>query len=92
VTSDAVVALLKDYELVFSSPAGRRVLDDLESKAFVHKPMIGQGAAIDPYRVAFNEGNRNIVLSIKEQMKRARELGTIESQTKAVSATAEESG
>ncbi len=50
-----------DYVQVFTSPAGRRVLDDLRKAYWGTRTTYHP----DPTRMAMNEGNREVVLEIE---------------------------
>jgi hypothetical protein len=54
------VRLVKDYARVFAGEEGKRVLRDLMR----HGNMLGSSFNPDPYKTAFNEGQRNLVLYI----------------------------
>ena len=53
--------LKKDYAEVFSSEAGKRVLDDMCSRFGLAATSFVVG---DPYQTAYREGMRYVVLSI----------------------------
>lgn len=53
------------YLNVFDTPDGQKVLEDLERHAFIHKTTLNT----DSLRMVFNEGQRSMVLHIKNFMK-----------------------
>lgn len=57
---------VRDYEAVFSSSAGKRVLADLE-RAYTHT------FHPDPYVSAFKQGQRQVVLDIKRLLELAND-------------------
>jgi len=61
---EKVVGIKQDYIDVFTSDAGKRVLDDLKKKAFFHKTTFTE----NPGRFARNEGQRSLVVSIDNTM------------------------
>ncbi len=62
----AKLATIADYQQVFNSAVGQRVLwDMMKSFGFMeHSHVPG-----DPYSTAFHEGQRNVVLSIHRTLK-----------------------
>lgn len=54
-----------DYETTFSTKEGERVLADLES-AYYNRISFSK----DPYETAFNEGNRAVIVRIKNLITR----------------------
>lgn len=56
---DRQAKLLADYESVFKSPSGERVLHDLVVNRMISTPVIGSHEAM-----AYNEGQRSVVLTI----------------------------
>ena len=54
-----------DYETTFSTKEGERVLADLES-AYYNRISFSK----DPYETAFNEGNRAVIVRIKNLINR----------------------
>lgn len=79
------IAQVVDYQRVFGSEQGKRVLADLMDKHFVMTPTAP--SKIDPYEMSFNEGQRMVVLRIlatlqidpiqmKEKMEAAHEYVT----------------
>lgn len=66
-TRDQVLQRIYDYGTVFTSEAGKRVLDDLRvsfSRRTSHTPN-------DPYTTAFREGQRDVVLRIERLIEQA---------------------
>ena len=65
--------LKEDYERVFGTSEGKRVLEDLQKSAFIKKTSFN----VDTHIMAFNEGARTTVLHVmdmampkpKEQLK-----------------------
>lgn len=53
------------YQNVFESPDGAKVLEDLSKTAFANKTTFNE----NPNKMAFNEGQRSIILHIKNMMK-----------------------
>lgn len=63
------------YKETFSTPNGKLVLDDLENDCYLNRSTISDGSNVDPYQIAFREGQRSVILKIKnlmsdEQLKR----------------------
>ena len=54
-----------DYQTTFSTKEGERVLADLES-AYYNRISFSK----DPYETAFNEGNRAVIVRIKNLITR----------------------
>tara|TARA_Y100001951_G_scaffold104082_1_gene114631 strand:- start:547 stop:783 length:237 start_codon:yes stop_codon:yes gene_type:complete len=63
-----------DFEECFSSPSGGRVLEWLENN-FVYRSSHTPG---DAYETAFREGQRAIVLMLREKVKMAKYPNQIE--------------
>ena len=58
--------LKKDYITVFTGEAGKRVLKHLENTCYIHRSTLpGKN---NPIRLAFNEGQRSIVIHIKNML------------------------
>jgi hypothetical protein len=57
--------LRKDYQSVFNTEAGKRVLEDLKRTCFYYGPTIHA----QPHIMAYNEGQRNVVLHIETKLK-----------------------
>jgi len=55
-----------DYQTVFLSEHGKRVLDDLEKFCFYNSVTTVPN---DPFTSAFNDGRRSVVLHIKKLIK-----------------------
>jgi len=53
------------YVNTFETESGKKVLEDLEKRAFIHQPSFN----VNPQQMAFNEGQRSIVLHIQNMMK-----------------------
>lgn len=51
----------RDYQVVFGSPEGERVLQDILSEGFVTSSTFVRG---DPQETTLNEGSRRLALSI----------------------------
>ena len=62
-----ILAIEQDYDFVFSTDAGKRVLEDME-KSFFRRISHTPG---DPYTTAFKEGQRDVVKKIHEVIQRA---------------------
>jgi hypothetical protein len=58
--SDKTKQLKTDYEFVFRTAEGERVLNDIIKSAHVLEPTFTP----DPYETAFREGERNVALRI----------------------------
>tara|TARA_R100001086_G_scaffold221738_1_gene139068 strand:+ start:3121 stop:3384 length:264 start_codon:yes stop_codon:yes gene_type:complete len=56
--------LAESYKFTFSSDEGKRVLEDLE-QAYYHRISFSR----DPYATAFNEGQRAVIVRIKNLLK-----------------------
>lgn len=56
--------LAGDYKQTFTSKEGERVLEDLE-QAYYHRISFSR----DPYATAFNEGQRAVIVRIKNLLK-----------------------
>lgn len=71
-----VEALKKAYLRVFDSEDGKKVMQDLERRCYVHSPTISQNN--DPLKMAYREGQRATYLHIQHMMrlniKRIREM------------------
>jgi len=64
-----------DYLMTFGTDHGRRVLDDLEARCYLHRTTMTAprvGMAVDPHRTAYYEGMRAAVLTIKHEIQRAK--------------------
>lgn len=61
---------LADYRIVFGSPEGKRVLNDLIARHYVLGTTFGQGSTFsaEPTILARNEGQRDVVLHILRYM------------------------
>lgn len=57
---DMVAKRLANYQVVFNSPAGQAVLQDMMSVHYIMKPTISS----DPLTMAHREGERNAVLRV----------------------------
>jgi len=57
--------LRKDYQSVFKSEEGQRVLEDLKLTCFYHSPTIHEM----PHIMAYQEGQRNVILHIETKLK-----------------------
>lgn len=68
------LALAKDYEAVFTSEPGQRVLADLHNQAFMNHPMVDTAAEtpIDFGRLVLKEGRRSLVFYIRGRIAQAR--------------------
>ena len=53
----------RDFNELFSTEQGKRVLGEIQTWGHLFKPSIPV-SPIDPYLMAFKEGERNIVLKI----------------------------
>lgn len=51
------------YQECFSASAGQTVLEDMKQACHIYSTMVGDGP-IDPYKLAFLEGERNAILRI----------------------------
>lgn len=56
--------LRRVYGLVFEGEAGRKVLEDIEARAWVRESSFSP----DPQRMAFNEGRRSLALHIRRML------------------------
>lgn len=61
---EKLVQLKKDYHEVFSSEAGKRVLEDLKKAGFFYQTTIHS----DTNQLCFQEGQRALVLHITSRM------------------------
>ena len=59
--NDYIAKMKSDYESVFSSPAGQRVVEDIKKSAFIYKTSFNTDALM----MAKNEGKREIALNIE---------------------------
>lgn len=59
-----------DYQVVFSSDAGKRILNDMR-KSFCKRSSHEAG---DPFQTAFNEGERSVVLRIEHMIEEAEKF------------------
>lgn len=59
------VRIVSQYQTTFNSPSGKAVLCDLAKSCFVTLSTIHA----DPLQMAFNEGQRNVVLKIQHILK-----------------------
>ncbi len=66
-----LISRMQDYLATFSSTEGRRVLKDLEA-AFYDRP----ASPDNPFKMAFAEGQRDVVLRIRQMMARAKDDGS----------------
>ena len=57
-------AIVVDYVDVFSSPAGKRVLEDMKRTAGVYDSKVVVGAPIETTRLIWNEAQRAFVLEV----------------------------
>ena len=63
--ADKALKILKgDYSFTFSSEEGKRVMEDLE-QAYYNRISFSR----DPYATAFNEGQRAVIVRIKNLIK-----------------------
>ena len=58
------LSIKRDYQAVFSTPEGQRVLRDLLRRGGVTRPDF----TTDPQKMLINEGHRHMVLSIYRQV------------------------
>lgn len=65
--SERKFAQLADYKKTFGSEQGKRVLYDLMNSHFIMGPTNPRGS--DPYEMAFNEGQRYVLLRIMTMLK-----------------------
>ena len=56
------------YKDTFSTPCGKKTLSDMEASCYTHRSTITDQSSVDPYLVAFREGQRSVVLKIKNYM------------------------
>lgn len=72
------------YKETFSSATGKKVLEDLEDSYFINKSTIRDTDNVDPYRIAFLEGQRAVVLRIKNLIsdKQLKQLGVKDASKK----------
>ena len=59
----------KDYQSVFSSEAGQRVLEDLKKTCFFYNTTFDPSVANQPFVSFFCEGQRATVLHIETKLK-----------------------
>jgi hypothetical protein len=64
-TTKKLVNLVKDYQKVFNSKEGQHALFDLIRRSEI---LNSASSDWDPYRLAFNEGRRSIVLYILSKL------------------------
>jgi len=57
--------LRKDYQSVFNSESGKNVLEDLKKVCFYYDTTINEM----PHIMAFNEGQRGVILHIQTKLK-----------------------
>ena len=57
--------LRKDYQSVFGTEAGQRVLEDLKKTCFYYSPTIHE----IPHIMAYQEGQRNVMIHIETKLK-----------------------
>ena len=58
-----------NYKKVFESDTGKQVLEELKKIFFFNMTTLQQGAmGTDPYKTAFNEGQRSVVVQIINTM------------------------
>ena len=79
--NEVVEQLRKDYQFVFKSESGQRVLEDLKQTCFYYSPTVH---AL-PHMMSYNEGQRNVMLHIETKLKltikRIKELENDRGQT-----------
>lgn len=56
------------YKETFSSDNGKEVIKDLEEVCYVKRSTVSTTNVIDPYVLAFREGQRSIMLRIQNMM------------------------
>ena len=56
------MSVLQAYKSVFGGHSGQVVLEDLKQAHYINSATTGH--PIDPYTLAFNEGQRNVILRI----------------------------
>ena len=61
--------LSKIYQNLFNTTEGQLVLEDLRNRANPSCPSVPEDGAIDPLRVAYNEGKRAVFFYIETQLK-----------------------
>lgn len=61
---EALIELHKSYLRVFSTPDGRRVLQDLQSRGHAFASTF----STEPGRTQFNEGRRTMVLHVEHML------------------------
>lgn len=66
------------YKETFETPSGKKVLDDLEDSCYLHRSTITDQSSVDPHQIAFREGQRSVILKIKnfisdKQLKQIKE-------------------
>ena len=71
--------LKSDYEIVFSTSEGKRVLEDIANSGHIYKSHFTPS---DPYTTARNEGMRTLALHITSMSKKDKEIE--ESKKKAI--------
>lgn len=67
-------SLANAYRVCFSTPSGKRVLDDLERKYSPDRPRFLTGACA--VTAALRDGESNVVFNIRQAMRAAKTLDT----------------
>lgn len=72
------------YKETFASETGKLVLKDLTDACYMTRSTITDGSTVDPYQIAFREGQRSIVLRITNLMSDAqlKNLGDEDTKSK----------
>jgi hypothetical protein len=52
------------YKETFDTESGQKVIEDLEKDYYVNNSLINTTNVIDPYVIAFREGQRSVILRI----------------------------
>lgn len=69
------LALAKDYEAVFTTEPGVRVLADLHVQGFMERPLVEMNspASVDVFRLGIAEGRRSLVLYMRHRIAQAKQ-------------------
>lgn len=52
------------YKETFGTPSGKKVLEELSKDCYMSRSTITDSSTVDPYLIAFREGQRSVVLKI----------------------------
>ena len=62
--NETIKQLVRDYQMVFQSEQGKRVLDDLKKRLYFNNNTFDK----DPYVHAFQSGNQAVIVTILNMM------------------------